>query len=79
MFGLVTVAVILHTSLRQRPSLVTVVEWIDYETLALLFGMVRPFRRVRTRRTTQSETDSKNKFLSSRYEIHVSTVHLTTK
>lgn len=25
----------------QRPSLVTVVEWIDYETLALLFGMVR--------------------------------------
>nr|XP_019936063.1 PREDICTED: P protein [Paralichthys olivaceus] len=24
-----------------RPSLVTVVEWIDYETLALLFGMVR--------------------------------------
>lgn len=26
----------------QRPSLVTVVEWIDYETLALLFGMVRP-------------------------------------
>lgn len=24
----------------QRPSLVTVVEWIDYETLALLFGMV---------------------------------------
>lgn len=28
-------------SLPQRPSLVTVVEWIDYETLALLFGMVR--------------------------------------
>uniref|UniRef100_A0A8C6PN56 OCA2 melanosomal transmembrane protein n=1 Tax=Nothobranchius furzeri TaxID=105023 RepID=A0A8C6PN56_NOTFU len=24
----------------QRPSLVTVVEWIDYETLALLFGMM---------------------------------------
>uniref|UniRef100_A0A667Z1G1 OCA2 melanosomal transmembrane protein n=1 Tax=Myripristis murdjan TaxID=586833 RepID=A0A667Z1G1_9TELE len=26
--------------LPQRPSLVTVVEWIDYETLALLFGMM---------------------------------------
>ncbi|KAK7877606.1 hypothetical protein WMY93_031691 [Mugilogobius chulae] len=25
---------------QQRPSLVTVVEWIDYETLALLFGMM---------------------------------------
>ena len=24
----------------QRPSLMTVAEWIDYETLALLFGMV---------------------------------------
>lgn len=24
----------------QRPSIVKVVEWIDYETLALLFGMV---------------------------------------
>lgn len=31
----------LSPSLPQRPSLVTVVEWIDYETLALLFGMVR--------------------------------------
>lgn len=30
--------------LPQRPSLVTVVEWIDYETLALLFGMVRLLR-----------------------------------
>uniref|UniRef100_A0A3Q3JY01 Citrate transporter-like domain-containing protein n=1 Tax=Monopterus albus TaxID=43700 RepID=A0A3Q3JY01_MONAL len=28
-----------------RPSLVTVVEWIDYETLALLFGMVDFFYR----------------------------------
>lgn len=32
----------------QRPSLVTVVEWIDYETLALLFGMVRLIKYIRT-------------------------------
>lgn len=32
---------LLSLCLPQRPSLVTVVEWIDYETLALLFGMVR--------------------------------------
>uniref|UniRef100_A0A3B3VNR8 OCA2 melanosomal transmembrane protein n=1 Tax=Poecilia latipinna TaxID=48699 RepID=A0A3B3VNR8_9TELE len=31
-----------------RPSLVTVVEWIDYETLALLFGMVRFTKCIKT-------------------------------
>uniref|UniRef100_A0A3B5R9B6 OCA2 melanosomal transmembrane protein n=1 Tax=Xiphophorus maculatus TaxID=8083 RepID=A0A3B5R9B6_XIPMA len=31
-----------------RPSLVTVVEWIDYETLALLFGMVRLIKYTKT-------------------------------
>lgn len=62
MFGYMTVTVFLHTSLRQRPSLVTVVEWIDYETLALLFGMVRLFRRVHTGWVTQSEMDLKTSF-----------------
>lgn len=57
MFGLVTV--IHQPSLRQRPSLVTVVEWIDYETLALLFGMVRLFSHVFRGWATQPATDFK--------------------
>lgn len=44
---------------RQRPSLVTVVEWIDYETLALLFGMVRLLSHVSKGWVTRSGTGLK--------------------